>query len=121
MRGNVARSFAVDRAIFKYSGSVAEDEINMAFDVAIFVILSSPVREQRVLPTQKATVAKHGTIGIDIGCDRLRSNTVRIFKRDLFSAKVAAAKICSVRESRVTRSLRAEIERQRGFQSIVSL
>ena len=86
----------MDGAIFKGRRTITKNKIDVTLDIAVLVILSSAMREQGVLPTEKATVAKDDTIGIYISRDRLRSNTVSIFERDVLSAKIAGAEICAV-------------------------
>src|SRR5437588_11067595 len=101
MRGDITRPFAVDRAVLENSRGVPEDEINVSFDVAVLVILPAAVREQRVLPSEKATVTKHDPIGIDVSGDCLRADPVSILKRDVLSPKVTAAKVGAVRKPRI--------------------
>src|SRR5882724_1566266 len=71
MRGDVALAFAVDRAVFKDRRAAAKDEIYVAFDVAIFVILPPAVSKQRILPAQKPAVAKDNSIGVNVNGDCL--------------------------------------------------
>ena len=120
MRRNVARTLAVDRAPFKHRSRVAKDEIDVTFDVAVLVILPAAMREQRVLPTKKATVAKHSAIGVDVRGDCLRANTICIFEGDVLSPKVAAAKVSTVRIARVAGSLCTQVECYCRPQRIVS-
>ena len=121
MRRDIALSFAVNVTAFEDRGRVAEDEIHMSLDVAVFVVLSPAVRKQRVLPAKKATVAKDNPIRIDVNGDRLRTGAVGVFKRKVLSAKVATTNIRAVRKSRVSRSLGAQIERQRSLHRVFAL
>ena len=75
-------------AVFKKSFCTAKDEINVAFDVAIFEELPATVDKQRVLPTEKATVLKDRAVGVDEKRDCLRSRPEGILKRDVLGAKV---------------------------------
>ncbi len=65
MRGHIALSFAVNRAVFKHCRCRAEYKIDMPFDVTVFEIVTTAVNEQRVLPSEKSTILKRRTIGID--------------------------------------------------------
>src|SRR5204862_4207187 len=66
LRRDVACALAVDMAVFEDGCGAAEDEINVPFDVAVFVVLPPAVREERVLPTEKAAVAEHCAIRVDV-------------------------------------------------------
>ena len=101
MRGDITRPSAVDRAVFENSRGVSKDEIHVSFDIAGLVILPAAVREERVLPSEKATVTKYDPIGIDVSSDGLRAHAVSILKRDVLSPKVTAAKVGAVRKPRI--------------------
>ena len=64
MRSDIAVSLAMNSAIFKHCRGAAKNEVDVTFDVAIFEKLTPTIYEQRILPTQEATVQKHRTISI---------------------------------------------------------
>ena len=74
--------------VFKGSFGTSKDEINVAFDVAVFEQLTSTIDKQRVLPAKKATVLKDRAVGVDQERDCLRSRSERILKGDVLGAKV---------------------------------
>src|SRR5258708_7332604 len=98
MRSHVALTFTVDCAVLKDSGSVAKNEIDVTFYIAILVILPAAMGKQSVLPAQESTVAKHDSIGVDILSDRLRAGSIRVFKRNVLGPEVTATNIGAVRE-----------------------
>ena len=63
--GYVALPFAVNRAVFKDRRRGSKDEIDVAFDVAVFEVVATAVNKQRILPAEKATILKRSALGID--------------------------------------------------------
>ena len=62
MRGDVPLVAAVDLAAVEDGGGVAEYEVDVAFDVAIAIVLPAPRGVDRVLPADEAAAAESGAV-----------------------------------------------------------
>src|SRR5687768_6289851 len=65
VHGNITHAFAVNSAVLKHSGGRAENEIDVAFDVAVFEEVTAADHKQSVLPTKEAAVFKRRTVRIN--------------------------------------------------------
>jgi hypothetical protein len=98
----------VYRAVFKDRGRAAENEIDVALDVTVFEPLTPAVYKQRVLPPEKAAIAKLSAVRIDEQSHRLRAGSERILKRHVFSAKLIGVNEGTEGESRISRLERTQ-------------
>src|SRR5207249_4544200 len=76
--GQIAIAFAVDVAILENSRGLTKYKIDMAFNIAVLVKLSSILGVKRVLPCEESAMFKNYSIGIGENGNRLRSRTERI-------------------------------------------
>src|ERR1035438_6194680 len=91
--GHVARAAAVDLAMVEHRGGVAENEIDVAGDVAIDVILAAAGGVKRVLHSQKPAVAEHGAVGVYRNRHRLRAGAVGVFEGDILRLELVGVDI----------------------------
>ena len=121
----------VDLAIFEKRQRVPEDEIDVAFDVAIREVLACrfawsavglaafAIRVQRVLEAEEADVAEDGAVGGDADRDGLRAFlreraglTEGILEREVLGAELVAGYRCAGGFSGPPRRAVAEVVRQ---------
>ena len=76
VRGHITFAFAVNGAVLKHGGGRAENEIDVAFDVAVFEKVAAAVHKQSVLPTETGSFQTRRAVRIDkqsnLACDRCR-------------------------------------------------
>src|SRR5262245_42463979 len=70
-RGDVAVPQNMYATILEEGSRGAKDKIDVPRDVTVFEILTPAVQQDRVLPTEEATVTKHDAIAIDANRQRL--------------------------------------------------
>jgi hypothetical protein len=86
--GNITVAQTMDVTFLKPTGRASENEIDVAGDVTTFKVMPTAIGEDGVLPAQEPTVAKGNSIAINPNRERLANRTRRIFKGDIFGAKI---------------------------------
>ena len=74
--------------VFKPRGRGAKDKIDVPGDVAILEILPAAIDQNRVLPAEKAAVAKDDAIALDANSQRLPYRAGRILKGEVLNREV---------------------------------
>ena len=75
-------------AALEESSGAAEDKIDVTGDVAVFKVLPATIDEDRVLPTEEATLAKDSAVAIDANGKRLANRPRRILESNVLSGEV---------------------------------
>src|SRR5437867_12250125 len=107
--------------IFEEGRRRAKDKIDVAGDVTVLEILPSAVYQDRVLPAEEATVAKHDAIAFDPNRQRLAHRAGHVLKGDVFNGEIVrvdegrrSAK-CADRLSVGANHVRVEIVREHSL------
>ena len=96
MRYTTGCSERADLAAVEERAGVAEDEIHVAFDVAVREILAAAVGVEGVLVAEEADVAEDGAVAGDLDCDGLRTfgkrtvARVAVFKGEVLGIEIVA-------------------------------
>src|SRR4029453_8622132 len=71
-----------------------ENKIDVACNIAILEVLTTPVQKHRVLPSQETTATEHCTITIDSNRQGLTNRTSSVFKRNVLRREIISFDHC---------------------------
>jgi hypothetical protein len=111
---DVSRAAAVDLAAFEDCLAIAEDEIDVAGDIAVLIVLASAAGIQRVLHASEATMEEDRTIGVRRNGHRLRAGAVSVLEGQILGFEFFAANIHDSAEKCAADVLRAYAEADGG-------
>src|SRR5437016_1185833 len=81
-------------AVLKKCSTASENEINMAGDIAIAVIVPPAIGEDSILPTEKSAVAEHDPVTLDSDCQGLPDGPGGIFEGEVLRCEIIGINNC---------------------------